>query len=54
MSNEITKIPQMPINEIMSIGKAFVESGSAADVGSFCPSPTRQNGFTFQLVLSRP
>lgn len=34
MSNEITKIQQMPINEIMSIGKAFVESGMFPDVKS--------------------
>lgn len=31
MSNEITKINQMPVTEIMSIGKAFVESGMFPD-----------------------
>lgn len=34
MSHEITKINQMPVTEIMSIGKAFVESGMFPDVKS--------------------
>lgn len=34
MSNEITKLNQIPINEIMSIGKAFVESGMFPDIKS--------------------
>lgn len=32
MSNEVTKIQQMPIGEIMTIGKAFVESGMFPDI----------------------
>lgn len=34
MSTEITKFSQIPITEIMSIGKAFVESGMFPDVKS--------------------
>jgi hypothetical protein len=34
MSMEITKTTQLPINEIMSIGKAFAESGMFPDIKS--------------------
>lgn len=34
MSNEVSKISQMPITEIMTIGKAFVESGMFPDIKS--------------------
>jgi hypothetical protein len=34
MSNELTRHEQLPINEIMSIGKAFAESGMFADIKS--------------------
>lgn len=34
MGNELIKITQLPINEIMSIGKAFAESGMFADTKS--------------------
>lgn len=34
MANELVKITQLPISEIMSIGKAFAESGMFADTRS--------------------
>lgn len=34
MSNELIKTSQLPINEIMSIGKAFAESGMFPDIKS--------------------
>lgn len=34
MNNQIAKHEQLPINEIMSIGKAFAESGMFADIKS--------------------
>ncbi len=34
MNNQLTKVEQLPITEIMSIGKAFAESGMFADTKS--------------------